>query len=89
MSPLLVDAKVPGQLGGTGHVIPEELVVELARHRKIILAGGLTEDNVGQRIAMVRPHGVDVASGVESSPGVKDSTKIANFVEHARRAAEL
>jgi phosphoribosylanthranilate isomerase len=52
----------------------------------LILAGGLRPENVGEAIAAVRPWGVDVASGVESSPGVKDVTLVARFIDEARRA---
>jgi len=53
-----------------------------------VLAGGLTPENVGDAIAAVRPYGVDVSSGVEEAPGVKDFDKVARFVANARRALE-
>jgi phosphoribosylanthranilate isomerase len=84
---VLVDARVEGVLGGSGVVVETEWVVDLARRRKIVLAGGLTPDNVAQRIRALQPHGVDVASGVEASPGVKDPKKIERFVRRARAAA--
>jgi len=83
---LLVDAKVAGALGGTGRTIDPELVAPLARGRRVLLAGGLTPDNVAAAVRAVRPWGVDVASGVESSPGVKDGRKVTAFVEAARGA---
>jgi phosphoribosylanthranilate isomerase len=54
----------------------------------LFLAGGLTPENVAQAIQQVQPWGVDVASGVESAPGVKDQVKIELFVENAKRAGE-
>jgi phosphoribosylanthranilate isomerase len=84
---VMVDARTSGALGGTGRNFDWKLVVGLARRRRMVLAGGLTPDNVENAIAMVRPWCVDVASGVESSPGIKDVAKIEAFVTHARRAA--
>jgi phosphoribosylanthranilate isomerase len=83
---LLVDAKVDGALGGTGAVFDWRLVVELARERRLTLAGGLDPHNVERAIREVRPYCVDVASGVESTPGTKDLTKVGAFIEAARRA---
>jgi phosphoribosylanthranilate isomerase len=87
---LLVDAFVPGVLGGTGQVLPWELVVPLARRRRLTLAGGLHPDNVARAIEVVRPYCVDVASGVEAdptgSPGKKDPARVAAFISHARAA---
>jgi phosphoribosylanthranilate isomerase len=87
--PLLVDAKVAGQLGGTGHSIDWPLVVELARGRALMLAGGLTAENVEQAVRIVQPWGVDTASGVDASadPRRKDFAKMQRFVAAARRAA--
>ena len=75
---LLVDAKVPGKLGGTGRVLDWALVEPLARRRKLTIAGGLTADNVLDAIAAVRPFCVDVASGVEikGNPRKKDRAKL-------------
>ena len=63
---LLIDAKVPGALGGTGHPVDWDLVAPVARRRRLTLAGGLRPDNVARAIERVRPFSVDVASGVES-----------------------
>jgi phosphoribosylanthranilate isomerase len=82
---LLVDAHVPGAYGGAGAVADWERAAELARHRAIVLAGGLTPDNVGAAIGRVRPWGVDVSSGVEID-GEKDSTRIRAFVAAVRAA---
>ncbi len=86
---ILVDARVPGVLGGTGVQVDPAWVEGLARRRPVVLAGGLTPENVAVAIDAVRPFGVDVASGVEipGAPGQKDPDKVRLFVENARRAA--
>ncbi len=83
---VLVDAKVDGALGGTGHAFDWSLVVELAKRRRVVLAGGLTPSNVGRAVTLVRPWCVDVASGVESAPGVKDHSKVRAFIDAVRQA---
>lgn len=83
---LLVDAHVPGSYGGAGVVADWNRAAELARWRLLLLAGGLTAENVAGAIAHVRPWGVDVSSGVESN-GVKDQAKIRAFIAAARAAA--
>jgi len=80
---LLVDARVEGALGGTGKTFDWTLVAALAKTRKLTLAGGLTPANVGEAIVAVRPYCVDVASGVESAPGVKDLAKVRAFIAAA------
>jgi len=84
---VLVDAKVEGALGGTGHAFDWSLVVDLARTRKLVLAGGLTPANVARAIEVVHPWCVDVASGVESAPGKKDPAKVRAFIEAVRERA--
>ena len=84
----LVDAIDPVRRGGTGGQVDWARAAEIARARRIVLAGGLTPANVAQAIAAVRPYGVDVSSGVEQSPGVKDFDKVARFVANARSAFE-
>ena len=79
-SAILIDARVEGQMGGTGHRAPWDLIAGFDPGVPVILAGGLTPDNVAEAIALVRPWGVDVASGVESFPGRKDPEKVARFV---------
>ena len=76
-----------GPASGTGHTGDWQAARELARSRELILAGGLTAANVGSAIAQVRPYGVDVSTGVESKPGLKDPRKIEAFVRAARSAA--
>jgi phosphoribosylanthranilate isomerase len=84
---VLVDSYVKGQEGGTGQQAPWELLADFDPGVPLILAGGLTPENVGTAIRTVRPWGVDVASGVELSPGVKDHTKLRRFIANAREAA--
>ena len=81
---VLVDAKVEGLLGGTGQRVDPALVTSLARRRRVVLAGGLTPENVAHAVAAVRPYCVDVASGVERSPGVKDLARVEAFITAAR-----
>jgi len=73
----LVDSPTPG----SGEVFDWSLAEGAPAHRRIILAGGLTPENVGDAVRVVRPWGVDVASGVESAPGRKDPSKVRAFVE--------
>jgi phosphoribosylanthranilate isomerase len=84
---VLVDAKVGTVLGGTGHTFDWSLVVDLAARRRVVLAGGLTPDNVGAAVAQVHPFCVDVASGVESAPGIKDIGRVEAFVTAVRAAS--
>ena len=88
----LLDARVDGSFGGTGTVAPWELIArdyDRTNWPPLILAGGLTPDNVATAIRIVRPIGVDTASGVESSPGVKDTKLLARFVAEAKRGFEF
>ena len=87
---LLADAAISGAYGGTGRTAawtelapPHDWLLGIP----LILAGGLTAANVASAIEAVRPHGVDTASGVESSPGVKDGQQIREFVSAAKFAA--
>jgi phosphoribosylanthranilate isomerase len=82
----LLDSHRAGQAGGTGRTFDWELAVEAQRHGRIILAGGLTPENVAEAVQRVRPFAVDVASGVESRPGVKDPGKVRDFIAAVRRA---
>jgi phosphoribosylanthranilate isomerase len=81
---VMVDARVEGALGGTGRTVDWALVAPIAKRRRLVLAGGLTPENVRDAVAAVRPWCVDVASGVESAPGIKDPGKVAAFVRAAR-----
>ena len=83
---LLLDAAVPGTYGGSGHVIDWGLAAQfVADHpeKRVILAGGLSPENVAEAVARVHPHAVDVASGVESVPGAKDQVKVRAFIAAA------
>src|SRR5207248_3116926 len=85
----LLDSWVPGQLGGTGATFNWDLAREATKFsRMIILAGGLTPDNVADAVQQVRPYAVDVSSGVESTPGHKDHLKMRNFITRARKSNE-
>ena len=86
---ILVDACVAGESGGTGVTLDWTWVKGLASERALILAGGLTPDNVSEAITTVGPFGVDVASGVEfpGKPGFKDPELVKRFVTEARVAA--
>ena len=85
---LLADSIVKGRRGGTGVVCDWSLAAELSARRKIMLAGGLNPDNVAEAVRRVKPFGVDVSSGVEKAPGVKDHGKIRAFIERARAIEE-
>ena len=83
---IVIDSFVPGEMGGTGHVAPWHLLAGLDLGVPLILAGGLTPDNVADAIRQVRPWGVDLASGIESAPGVKDAGKMRAFVNAVQEA---
>lgn len=87
---LVIDTLVPGRLGGSGVALPWDRVGEsldaLDAHPRIVLAGGLTAENVAEAIELVAPSVVDVSSGVESSPGIKDHARIRAFIAAARGA---
>ena len=90
---VLIDAVAPGEFGGTGQQLDwstltnraELLNFDRTDPVRLILAGGLTPENVAEAIQLVRPYGVDVASGVEVSPGRKDAEKVKAFVAEAKR----
>jgi phosphoribosylanthranilate isomerase len=83
---VLLDAYVKGVPGGTGATFDWALAAELARARKLTLAGGLVPDNVAQAVRAVRPYCVDTASGVERAPGIKDAELVRAFVANAKNA---
>lgn len=77
---LLFDAHDPIRRGGTGARADWQVAAALAAKRQLLLAGGLTPDNVADAVAAVRPFGVDVSSGVERAPGIKDHDRLRAFV---------
>ena len=81
---ILLDASVPGIPGGTGRTFDWAIAAEVAKERKLTLAGGLTPDNVAEAVAVVKPFRVDVASGVESQPGRKDPDLVKRFIDAAK-----
>ena len=86
-SALLLDSAHDGQFGGTGTTFDWSRILPEVRDR-IVLAGGLSADNVADAVAQVRPVAVDVSSGVERSKGIKDRAKIEAFVQAAKAAAQ-
>jgi len=76
---MLLDAHDPIRRGGTGRTIDWQVAAGLARMRRVILSGGLTPGNVAKAQAAVQPYAMDVSSGVEASPGVKDPAKLRAF----------
>jgi phosphoribosylanthranilate isomerase len=81
----LFDAVVSGQYGGTGHSTDWDAAKQAAVKHRIILAGGLKVENVAAAVRIVRPYGIDVASGVESKPGKKDHGRLREFIQEVRR----
>ena len=73
--------------GGTGHRVPLDWAADVARHRRVLLAGGLGPDDVAAAVAAVRPDGVDASSRLERRPGEKDPELVRAFVRAARTAA--
>jgi phosphoribosylanthranilate isomerase len=78
---ILLDAHNPVKHGGTGQTVDWTRARAVAAHRRIFLAGGLTAENVGEAIRTVQPYAVDVASGVEASPGIKDFARLSAFIQ--------
>ena len=86
---VLLDAHDPERKGGTGRTIDWTLAARVAATRRIFLSGGLTADNVGEAIRVVRPYGIDVSSGVEHEPGVKDENRLCALFEAVHDASGL
>ena len=84
-SAFLFDAATTGQYGGTGRSTDWDVARRAAKDHRIILAGGLKVENVAAAVRIVRPYGIDVASGVELKPGKKDHGRLREFIQEVRR----
>ena len=85
---VLLDAFDERARGGTGRTFDWEIAARAARIARVILAGGLRPDNVAEAVRLVRPYMVDVSSGIESAPGMKDRALVEEFVRRARSALD-
>ncbi len=86
VSAFLLDTYAPDILGGTGRIFNWDIAVEAKQFGRVILAGGLTSDNVADAVKYVKPYAVDVSSGVEIGKGKKDHKKMRLFIERAKSA---
>lgn len=89
VSAWLLDTYKKGSAGGTGETFDWDIAVEAKRHGRIILAGGLTPENIAEAVSAVDPYAVDVSSGVEKKPGVKDHSRMREFVERCHRSSTV
>ncbi len=87
VSTYLLDTYRQGTPGGTGETFNWDLAIGAKQHGRIILSGGLNPSNVADAIRLVRPYAVDVSSGIELEPGVKDHGRMKLFIERARAAS--
>jgi phosphoribosylanthranilate isomerase len=81
---LLLDSHAPGEAGGTGETFDWSSIGSV--DKPVVLAGGLNPENVKQAIQIAQPYAVDISSGVESAPGIKDKTKLLEFMQQVERA---
>jgi phosphoribosylanthranilate isomerase len=81
---LLLDTSIAGRSGGTGRVWPWAVAGPIAARRDVMLAGGLSSENVAEAIRVLQPFGVDASSALEAAPGIKDPERVRRFVEAAR-----
>lgn len=89
---VLLDSSSGGEFGGSGRTFPWQIArnfIEANPHLRVVLAGGLTPENIAEAVAMVRPFGVDVTTGVEVAPGRKDYGRLQAFIAAARAAQDL
>ncbi len=86
---VLLDAGVPGKFGGTGQSFDWQIAADVKEYAPLILAGGLTVENVAEAIARVRPQAIDVCSGIEAEPGRKDLGKMKRFMAEVEKANSL
>jgi len=84
VSAFVLDTYAPQSLGGTGQIFNWDIAVEAKRYGRIILAGGLTPENIARAVVYVRPYAVDVSSGVEAEKGRKDHDKLKLFIHRVR-----
>ncbi|MDE0828781.1 MAG: phosphoribosylanthranilate isomerase [Vicinamibacterales bacterium] len=84
---LLLDAFDPVRMGGTGRQVDWTVAAAIARRRRTILSGGLRAENVQEAMARVAPYALDVSSGIETTPGIKDPARMRDFFDAVRRAA--
>jgi phosphoribosylanthranilate isomerase len=86
VSGFLLDTYLKGEPGGTGEVFDWEIIKKLNLQRPLILAGGLNPDNITDAVSSVEPYAVDINSGVEVKPGVKDYIKLSRLIQHVRES---
>jgi phosphoribosylanthranilate isomerase len=86
---LLLDVHDPVKRGGTGRTIDWTAAADVAARRRVLLAGGLTPDNVADAVARVRPFGIDVSSGVERAPGIKDHQRLRALFEALHDTSDI